>query len=510
MNKKFKNLTKTIALLLIGAILFSSSITTVNAVAQTITIGESEPIQGYVAGVHFSTKRSTSGDYLYCLNIRKRTARNITATLVGERDAGLAYILENGYPNKNITGDRLKDYYITQTAVWWYLDDTTGTTNLGEAFKTDGSDPHNLRPSIKALVAKAKEKKKQGYAKTTLALTVKDSSMTLKDGYYVSDEIYAKTYSNIGNYDVSLTNAPEGSQIINSEGKVTSKIGVKEKFRVKVPAGKVKGIELKLKVTAKARGTINKAYEYQPTDSNMQNVSPSVLTPEVTDVTSIVNLEISTSKVSIIKIDKKTNQPLAGAKLVVKDSEGRVVTSWTTTTNAHVIRNLKNGTYTVTEESAPKGYKLNKEPVEFTITDSNKDITVKFYNEAKSSVVNIIKIDNSTGEPLAGAVLVVRDATGKEIARFTTSTDPYILTDLEDGTYTVEEVEAPAGYILNSAKSTFTIDSEHLSHQIIFENYPEVIVPDTQSASSIIFMILGIAIIGTGIGFIYKNGKKAK
>jgi hypothetical protein len=29
------------------------------------------------------------------------------------------------------------------------------------------------------------------------------------------------------------------------------------------------------------------------------------------------------------------------------------------------------------------------------------------------------------------------------VARFTTTTDPYVLTDLEDGTYTVEEVAAP-------------------------------------------------------------------
>ena len=42
-------------------------------------------------------------------------------------NAGVAYILENGYPNKHFTGDSNKDYYITQLAVWWYLDDTTGS-----------------------------------------------------------------------------------------------------------------------------------------------------------------------------------------------------------------------------------------------------------------------------------------------------------------------------------------------------------------------------------------------
>ena len=109
----------------------------------------------------------------------------------------------------------------------------------------------------------------------------------------------------------------------------------------------------------------------------------------------------------------------------------------------------------------------------------------------------------------AGATLVVRKADGTEVVRFTSTTEPYVLTNLEDGTYTVEEIAAPAGYILSSEKKTFTIDDNHLSHQITFGNNPEVKVPDTAS-SSLIFTLLGIVIISTGIGFVYKNGKKAE
>ena len=183
--------------------------------------------------------------------------------------------------------------------------------------------------------------------------------------------------------------------------------------------------------------------------------------------------------------------------------------SWKSTANYHVIRNLKNGTYTVTETSAPKGYLLNSTPVKFTITETNEAKIVRVYNEPKQSVVNILKIDNATQEPLAGATLVIKNSAGKEIKRFTSTTTPFVLTDLEDGKYTVEEVSAPAGYVLSSEKITFTIDDEHLSHQITFGNNREVRVPDTASSSSIIFTLLGIAIISFGIGFIYKNGKKA-
>ena len=175
-----------------------------------------------------------------------------------------------------------------------------------------------------------------------------------------------------------------------------------------------------------------------------------------------------------------------------------------------MIKNLPNGTYTIEEKSAPKGYKLNKEVVKFTIDDNNRDQKVEFYNEAQERVVNIIKIDESTGQPLAGAVIVVRDSEGNEVAKFTSSTDPYVITGLKDGTYTVEEISAPAGYKKSDEKITFTLDPEHVSHQITIKNYPEVDVPNTSAASSILLVILGLGIIGGGIKFVQKNAKKAR
>lgn len=503
MKKSFK---KIILSVLVALLVFVSTATATYAVPQTITLGGTETLEGYVSGVKFTTKTTKDGGYLYCLDMKKKTAKDTTATLKGQRDAGVAYIIANGYPSKSITGDRLKDYYITQTAVWWYLDDTTGSSNLSQKFKTTGSDPHNIRPIIKNLVEKAKTAKANGYAQTKLTISTSNKAMTLKDGYYVSNEITAAT-SNISSYKVSLTNAPSGTKVVSTSGVEKTTFSAGEKFIIKVPGSKVTGTELNIQVTAKATGYVTKAYEYTPANSTMQPVA--LIETETQNVSSTITLSIENSKVTIIKIDKSTNQTLAGAKLVVKDSAGNTITGWTSTTNGHVIRNLKPGTYTVTETAAPKGYKLNTTPVKFTITSANQNVTVKVYNEPKETVVNILKVDNATQKPLAGATLVVRKADGTEVARFTSTTEPYVLTNLEDGTYTVEEVAAPAGYILSSEKKTFTIDDNHLSHQITFGNNPEVKVPDTAS-SSLIFTLLGIVIISTGIGFVYKNGKKAQ
>lgn len=504
--KKLTQVTKKLSLVLIAALILLTSINT-NAVASSIQLGGVEALPGYIAGTKFSIKTKTDGTLVYCLNMNKATAKNITANLVGQKDAGMAYILANGYPSKTFTGDRLKDYYITQSAVWWYLDNTTGSSNLSQKFKTTGSDEYNLRPTIKNLVERAEKIQKQGYKKTNIDLAAKSLSMTLKGEYFVSDEIYINQYYNISTYTVSLTGAPANTKIVDLSGNEKTKFNVKDKFQIKVPASAVKATEIKINVTASAEGIVYKAYEYQPTNKNMQPVTPAIPEKEIEKVSSTITLEIESSKVKVVKIDSETKNAIAGATLVLKDAAGNVKSTWVSTTNYHVIRNLPNGTYTVTETQAPEGYILNKEPYKFTISDTNRDIEIKVKNTPRQSVVNIIKTDASTGKTLAGATLVLKDASGNEITRFTTTTEPQVFTNLANGTYLVEEISAPEGYILSKEVITFKITDEALSHQITFENHPEVKVPDTAS-SSIIITLLGIVIIGTGISFVYKNAKK--
>ena len=104
--------------------------------------------------------------------------------------------------------------------------------------------------------------------------------------------------------------------------------------------------------------------------------------------------------------------------------------------------------------------------------------------------------------------MVIKDSNGEIIYKFTSTNSTEIITDIENGTYTLEEVSAPEGYIKSDKVVTFTIDDAHLSHQITFENNKEVWVPDTASVSPMIMIILGIVITGFGLRYI-KNGQKA-
>ena len=520
--KKLSKMTKRILTLVIAIAFVAGSIVSVKAASETIQLGDAPYVnERYIAGVGFYHKQTTDGQELYCLNIHKSTARNTQATLVKNSkyiDGGIVYILKNGYPNKSITGNSDKDYYITQTAVWWYLDEVHKTSNLGEQFKSTGSETANgkgMRAIIKNLVSEAKQHTNDSINITDSALSLSSSSnsMSLSNGYYVSGDIKASTATNVSSYIVSISNAPSGTKIVKSDGTETDAknevtINANESFKVKVPVKSVANTAEDITVNAKATGnTSYTAYEYQPTNSKMQNVA--LLEKVTKNVNTTIKLTINSSKVTVIKTDSVTGKPLAGAKLVLKDSNGNIKASWTSTVNAHIIRNLANGTYTLEETEAPSGYLLNKNKTTFTISDNDNNIKITYENAPKKVVVQITKIDQETNKPLAGAVLVLKDSNGKIIKRFTTTTDTTVFTDLENGTYTVEEESAPTGYMKSDEKITFTIDDEHLSHQINFINVKETIVPNTASSASIILTILGIVITGTGITYIYKNRKNA-
>lgn len=513
---------KGIVTFILSFVLIITMIMPVNAASETIQLGKAYKTKSYIAGIDFSYKVTTDGRYLYCLNRHKDTAQNIQAKLVNNSkyiNEGVTYILKNGYPNKSITGDKDKDYYITQTAVWWLLDLVSGSTNLGDNFKETGSDEYQLRQHVKRLAYDGYSHRKDTSSSTqdvSIELVATNgNTMTLKDNYYTSSSIKANT-KNISDYQVTLENAPEGTKIlINNavESTYTKAFTLKpeETFKVKVPSSSINDTETTLKVNATRTVTTGYAtYEYQPVNTNMQNVA--LLEKIEKKANSSIQLNIDVTRVTINKTDTNTKQNIAGAKMVLKDSNGTVIASWVSTVNAHIIKNLAYGSYTIEETEAPNGYMLNKNVTSFTLSENQKTLTVYFENAPKKVVVNISKLDQNTNQQLAGAVLVVKNANGEEVAHFTTTDNSYVITDLPNGTYTVEEISAPAGYMKNNEKLTFTIDDNHLSHQINFLNAKEVYVPDTDvsALSSIIIALLGISIIGLGLGFIDYNAKLQK
>ncbi len=451
---------------------FSGFVLNVEAtsVPKSFTATSEKYLDGYIAGYHFGKKKNSAGGYVYCNDIHKGTPHGEKMTLVGEAPAGIAYILSNGYPNKSITGNSDYDYYITQAAVWWYLDDTTGSSNLSQSFKTTGSDSYGLRKYVTALVSAAKKVK--SYSTPSISVNSKSGSMTLSNdkNYYVSNAIGVTTKAVNGKYSVSLTGAPSGTKIVNaSTSKEASSFATNEKFKVMVPVASAQNLKTTITVNIKATGSIDKAYEYKSTDTSVQNVYGKALYPTTTSLSAKTTLSLATSKVSITKIDSRTKQGLAGAEFTLYDNSGKKITSWTSTTKAHIIQNLPNGTYTLKETKAPAGYKISKESTKFTITDTKRNITLNIENTIYSKV-SIIKIDSKTKVALAGAQFVLYDNSGKKITSWTSTGKAHVIQNLPNGTYTLKETKAPAGYKISKESTTFTISDTNRNLTVKVEN----------------------------------------
>ena len=458
--------------LMIISSLFSGIVLNVEAasVPKSFTATSEKYLDGYIAGYRFGKKKNSAGGYVYCNNIHKGTPHGEKMTLVGQAPAGIAYILANGYPSKSITGNSDYDYYITQAAVWWYLDDTTGSSNLSKSFKTTGSDPHGLRKYVKSLVTAAKKVK--SYSTASLTVNSASSTMTLSSDkkYYVSNSIGVTAKSVSGKYSVSLSGAPSGTRIVNASTlSDASSFATNEKFKVMVPVASAQNLKTTITVNIKATGSVDKAYEYKSSDSSVQNVYGKALYPTTSNLSAKTTLNLATSKVSIIKIDSKTKQGLAGATFVLYDNSGKQITTWTSTTGAHIIQNLPNGTYTLKETKAPAGYKISKETIKFTITDTKRNITLNVENTLYSKV-SIIKIDSKTKVALAGAEFVLYDNSGKKITSWTSTGKAHVIQNLPNGTYTLKETKAPAGYKISKESTTFTISDTNRDVTVKVEN----------------------------------------
>lgn len=75
---------------------------------------------------------------------------------------------------------------------------------------------------------------------------------------------------------------------------------------------------------------------------------------------------------------------LAGAKLEIRDKDGKVIESWNTDGKPHTIDSLPAGEYVLHEVSAPDGYLL-AEDVKFTVKDTDEGITVVMKDRPKDA-----------------------------------------------------------------------------------------------------------------------------
>ena len=175
------------------------------------------------------------------------------------------------------------------------------------------------------------------------------------------------------------------------------------------------------------------------------------ITDDLTDQT-VVMMD---KKVLVSKVNTKITM-IAGAKLEVRDSEGKVVDAWTSDGSAYPVSGLKVGqTYTLVETEAPEGYVLAA-PIEFTVT---KNWFADDSFELTNTQVFMSKTDVTGEKEVPGATLTVTDKeTGKEVDKWVSGGEPHAISGLHvGGSYTLHEEISAEGYV-RASDVDFTVD----------------------------------------------------
>ena len=185
--------------------------------------------------------------------------------------------------------------------------------------------------------------------------------------------------------------------------------------------------------------------------------------------------------VTIKKVDHENPEKLLeGAKFNVTDengsllmwkAEGDVYTlddrgSNVITAGRITLKELPEGTYTLTEIDAPSGYAILDGSRTFTITEANMTapLEIKVENLLRRTAVGFIKVDKNNKElRLAGAEFTLYRMNGEKqgevVATGVTNNNGLVtFTELTMGSYRAKETKAPKGYKLWNAPIDFTVD----------------------------------------------------
>ena len=218
--------------------------------------------------------------------------------------------------------------------------------------------------------------------------------------------------------------------------------------------------------------------------------------------------------ITIEKRDKETGKPIilsdavfqlhAKEDIVTGDGvvhykAGELVDTLTTVQGVIASKPLYLGTYTITEITAPDGYILDDTPHDVTLTYAGQSVelvteSLSIDNIPQMGTITISKVDRETGKPIVGADAVfelrakedivtadgtIRHKAGELVDTLTTKDGMVTTGLLYLGTYTITEITAPEGYLLDDTPYDVTLtyggqDVALVTESLTVENAPQM------------------------------------
>ncbi|MBR1565204.1 MAG: hypothetical protein IJ649_00435, partial [Oscillospiraceae bacterium] len=170
---------------------------------------------------------------------------------------------------------------------------------------------------------------------------------------------------------------------------------------------------------------------------------------------------------TVKKIDSATGKPVEGARFHFIYGSNHTFTGeindlgefYTDANGIIKLEKLKDGWYQATEVEAPTGYRIKDSGIQECYIAAGRDKVLTFENIPLSTIL-IQKMDEETGKPLSGAWFRIKHLNsqtsmdGTTLGEYPTDDKGQIeINGLNEGTYIIDEISAPAGYVMNAANT---------------------------------------------------------
>ena len=304
----------------------------------------------------------------------------------------------------------------------------------------------------------------------TPGMTVIAREVRAKDGYILDDTPQSIKIKRNAVMTLEFRNQPKGGVLVKKVDAVTNAPISDVEFLVTDSDGNLIGNSNgkfvtdsagTFTITDIAPGTTLVVKETRAKAGYILDDTPQTVKVKSNEVTTLEFRNQPKGNLIIVKQDSVTKEPLEGVEFKITyadgsyvDAEGGTLSStglyWTDKAGKITISGIS-GTVVVTEIETIPGYTIDENTrTQTVVVNPNDTQTLYFYNTPVGGL-QIIKSDKDSGKRIAGVKFEIRKMNGEIIGTYTTDSDGVIyLPEAESGWYTVTELEAASGYLLDT------------------------------------------------------------
>ena len=399
----------------------------------------------------------------------------ITVTFGNDKMGSLLIVKKDA-----VTGAPISDveFFITDsdgsvigTANGKYVTDSAGTIRIDD-----------LTPGMTVIAKEVRAKEGYILDDTPQSIKIKRNAvMTLEFRNQPKGGVLVKKVDAVTNAPISdaefLVTDSDGNLIGNANGKfVTDSTGT-------------------FTITDVAPGTTLIIKEIRAKAGYILDDTPQTVKVKSNEVVTVEFRNQSKGNLIIVKQGSVTKEPLEGVEFKITyadgsyvDAEGGTLSStglYRTDKAGKISISGISGTVMVTEVETIPGYSIDENTrTQTVVVNPNDTQTLYFYNTPVGGL-QIIKSDKDSGKRIAGVKFEIRKMNGEIIGTYTTDSDGVIyLPKAESGWYTVTELEAASGYLLDTTPHRIEVrDGQTATLEIINHKSSRILLHKVDKAT---------------------------